>query len=78
MKYVYFPNTDLTVSQIVMGSADAGTTISVADTFALFDAFSEAGGNFIDTAHVYAVWRPGGEGASELSVSGSSRAVCAI
>ncbi len=68
MKVVSFPDTDLTVSQIVMGSSDAGTTISVADTFALFDAFYEAGGNFIDTAHVYAVWQPGGEGASERTV----------
>jgi len=68
MKTVSFPNTDLTVSPIVMGSTDAGTTIPEADTFALFDAYYEAGGRFLDTAHVYAVWRPNGAGASERTV----------
>ncbi len=68
MKLVRFPLTELTVSQIVMGSSDAGTTISEADTFALFDAYHAAGGNCLDTAHVYAAWRPGGAGVSERTI----------
>jgi len=68
MKVVSFPNTNLTVSQRVIGSTDAGTVIPEADMFALFDAFHDAGGNFFDTAHVYAVWRPDGAGASERAV----------
>lgn len=68
MKTVLFPNTTLNVSQIVMGSTDIGTVIPEADAFDLLDVFYEAGGSFIDSAHVYAVWRPGGEGASERTI----------
>lgn len=68
MKTISFPKTSLTVSQIVIGSTDIGTTIAEAAAFELLDVFYEAGGSFIDTAHVYAVWRPGGEGASERTI----------
>ena len=68
MRRIAFPNTDLQVAPIVMGSTDAGTTLPEAEVFALFDAYFDAGGNFLDTAHVYAVWRPHGAGASERTV----------
>ena len=58
------PNTDLTVSAICLGTSNLGTTVSEADAFALLDAFVDHGGNFLDTAAVYANWIPG-----ELSVS---------
>lgn len=65
MKYRTLPDTDLIVSQLVIGSTDAGTSIAEADMFAMLDAYFEAGGSFLDTAHVYAVWHPNGAGASE-------------
>lgn len=45
--------TDLTVSPIGLGADHFGTTINQEDSFAILDAFLDAGGNFIDTAHVY-------------------------
>lgn len=68
MRRIAFPNTDLQVAPIVMGSTDARTTLPEDEVFDLFDAYFEAGGNFLDTAHVYAVWRPNGAGASERTV----------
>jgi aryl-alcohol dehydrogenase-like predicted oxidoreductase len=57
MKHVTIPQTSLTVSQICIGSTDFGSTIPAEDVFRLLDAFVSAGGNFVDTAHVYANWR---------------------
>jgi aryl-alcohol dehydrogenase-like predicted oxidoreductase len=56
MKYVTIPNTELRVSQICLGSAEMGASISPKDSFGLLDAFIAEGGNFIDTAHVYSDW----------------------
>lgn len=56
-------------SRICLGTATFGTTQQPRDTaFALFDAFVAGGGNFVDTAHVYAAWLPGGAGASERTL----------
>ncbi len=55
-------------SPICLGSAGIGTHISKADSFAVMDAFFEAGGNFIDSAHIYAAWVEGGWGASERTI----------
>jgi aryl-alcohol dehydrogenase-like predicted oxidoreductase len=53
---------------ICLGTVSFGSNIDRAQSFALLDAYAEAGGNFIDTAHVYSSWEPNGEGASERSV----------
>ncbi len=55
-------------SRICLGSAGLGTHTSEEDSFAVMDAFVEAGGNFIDTAHIYAAWVEGGWGASERTI----------
>ena len=55
-------------SRIVLGSVFFGSEISEEESFAVMDAFAEAGGNFIDTAHVYAAWLKHGVGASERTV----------
>jgi aryl-alcohol dehydrogenase-like predicted oxidoreductase len=39
-----------------------GWTSSKADSFAVLDAFVEAGGNFLDTADVYSAWAEGNPG----------------
>lgn len=55
----------ITVSKIALGSCFVGTEIDKATSEALLDEYFAAGGNFIDTARVYAMWLPNGDGASE-------------
>ena len=68
MNTIQIPQTDLTVSQVCMGTAQFGSGISQTDSFALLDAYVEHGGNFIDTARVYADWLPNGANASETTI----------
>lgn len=62
------PGIPLTPSRIVLGSVFFGSDISEAESFAVMDAFAEAGGTFLDTAHVYAAWLDYGVGASERTI----------
>ena len=62
------PQTDLHVARIGLGTGDWGAGRSVADTDRVLQAYLEAGGNLLDTAHCYAFWLPGGEGKSERTV----------
>jgi aryl-alcohol dehydrogenase-like predicted oxidoreductase len=52
-------------SRICLGTADLGSTVSQKDSFALLDAYVDLGGNFFDTAKVYADWLPGERSSSE-------------
>ena len=58
----------LKVSRFCMGCGPFGSLLSRDEAFRLMDRFAEAGGTFFDTAHVYAKWVPGGEGASERTL----------
>jgi aryl-alcohol dehydrogenase-like predicted oxidoreductase len=57
MRYQIFGNTGLKVSEFCLGAMTFGTDwgwgSSSEQSRAVFDAFAEAGGNFIDTADVY-------------------------
>ena len=53
--------------------ASAQTFLST-PRFALLDAYAEAGGNFLDTARVYAAWLPGQGGVSERTIGAWLRA----
>jgi aryl-alcohol dehydrogenase-like predicted oxidoreductase len=64
----WLPGSPHTPSRIVLGSVYFGTEVSRAASFAVMDAYFEGGGNFIDTAVGYALWLPGGVGASELTI----------
>jgi aryl-alcohol dehydrogenase-like predicted oxidoreductase len=55
-------------SQICLGAALFGSQMGREQSFALLDAYAEMGGNFIDSAHVYAAWLDGGTGASERTL----------
>ena len=55
-------------SRIVLGSVFFGTEVTRDSSFAVMDAYFEAGGNSIDTANGYALWLPGGVGASERTI----------
>jgi aryl-alcohol dehydrogenase-like predicted oxidoreductase len=56
------------VANICVGTGRFGTAIGEAEAFGILDRYAELGGNFVDTAHVYAAWLPGGAGASERTV----------
>jgi aryl-alcohol dehydrogenase-like predicted oxidoreductase len=68
MKTVAIPAAKVHVSQICLGSVNMGVPLSQAESFRLLDTFTDRGGNFIDTARVYAEWRPGGANASETTI----------
>lgn len=74
MHTVTLPHTDLRVSHIALGTAGLGTVTTRDEAFALLDAFVEAGGTFIDTAHVYANWAPGEKHRSEKTIGAWLRA----
>lgn len=75
------PGTALSVSPLCLGTSQYGADLKEADAMRQMDAFCEAGGNFLDTAHVYNDWVPGERGRSErvigtwLRASGSREAV---
>lgn len=68
MRTITIPNTDLTVSALCLGTADMGTAKPWDTARGMLDTFLAAGGNFLDTARVYAEWVPGGRHASEKTL----------
>jgi len=68
MNYFTLPGIPCPLSVLCLGTANYGSAYSQDQSFALLDAFAEAGGSFLDTAHVYADWLPNGHGASEGTV----------
>jgi aryl-alcohol dehydrogenase-like predicted oxidoreductase len=62
------PNTKLNPSIICLGTVPIGSSMNEADSFRLFDAYFELGGNFIDTANVYGDWVPGTKSISEKTI----------
>jgi aryl-alcohol dehydrogenase-like predicted oxidoreductase len=59
------------VAPLCLGGNVFGWTTDQATSFALLDAFVDAGFGFIDTADVYSVWVPGHEGGESESVIGN-------
>ncbi len=53
MQYRLLGRSGIKVSELCLGTMTFGRETSEADSFAILDAFAEAGGNFIDTADVY-------------------------
>ena len=69
MRHLTLPPNNLTVSVLCLGTDRFGTVIDEAQAFRLLDGFVAAGGNFVDTAHVYADWVPGApKSASEKTI----------
>lgn len=62
------PNTELAVAAICLGSTSLGSAIDPTTSFRLLDLYADAGGNFIDTASVYANWLPVEKHASEKTI----------
>jgi aryl-alcohol dehydrogenase-like predicted oxidoreductase len=59
---------DLSIAPLVLGANVFGWTADEATSFAVLDAFVDAGFNAIDTADVYAAWTPAGAGSSETVI----------
>jgi len=58
------------VSPLCLGGNVFGWTIGEKASFAVLDAFVEAGLNFIDTADVYSKWVPGNQGGESETIIG--------
>lgn len=65
-----FGTTDLRVSPICLGTMQFGWTADEQASFAVLDAFVEAGGNLLDTADIYSHWAPGNLGGVSEEIVG--------
>jgi aryl-alcohol dehydrogenase-like predicted oxidoreductase len=63
-------NSDFKVAPLMFGGNVFGWTIDEPASFALLDAFTSAGFNFIDTADVYSRWKPGNQGGESETILG--------
>ena len=61
---------DLHVFPLCLGGNVFGWTADESQSFAVLDAYADAGGNFIDTADVYSTWVPGHSGGESESIIG--------
>ncbi|MFO7957032.1 MAG: aldo/keto reductase [Candidatus Brocadiia bacterium] len=68
MERLTIPGTDLEVSQVCYGTAGLGTAVTGSAVDELLNTYRHHGGNFLDTAHCYGFWAPGGNGASERAI----------
>jgi aryl-alcohol dehydrogenase-like predicted oxidoreductase len=64
------PNTDLDVSGICLGGNVFGWTADRDDSFAVLDAYLDAGGNFVDSADSYSAFVPENSGGESESMIG--------
>jgi aryl-alcohol dehydrogenase-like predicted oxidoreductase len=64
------PRTDLDVSGLCLGGNVFGWTADRDASFAVLDAYTAAGGNFIDTADVYMARAPGNSGGESETIIG--------
>jgi aryl-alcohol dehydrogenase-like predicted oxidoreductase len=68
MRYTTIGGADLRPSVLCLGAGDIGSKIDRETSFRLLDAFVDGGGNFLDTAQVYADWLPGERSISEKTL----------
>jgi aryl-alcohol dehydrogenase-like predicted oxidoreductase len=61
---------DLEVSPLCLGGNPFGWTADETASFAVLDAYVEAGGNFIDTADLYGIQRAGNRGGESETIIG--------
>jgi aryl-alcohol dehydrogenase-like predicted oxidoreductase len=64
------PNTDLDIYGICLGGNVFGWTADRDDSFAVLDAYLDAGGNFIDSADSYSAFAPGNSGGESETMIG--------
>ncbi|WP_439662224.1 aldo/keto reductase [Lentzea sp. HUAS TT2] len=61
---------DLNVSRLCLGGNVFGWTADEDQSFAVLDAYVEAGGNFVDTADAYSAWAEGNSGGESETIIG--------
>lgn len=66
----HIKGTDFDIYPLNLGGNTFGWTSDKEQSFAVIDAFVAAGGNFIDTADLYAVWQEDGRGGESEIVLG--------
>ena len=65
MNYKQLTGSDLLVSNLCLGTVQFGSAIGERECFEQLDEFTDLGGNFLDTAHVYGDWLAGERARSE-------------
>ncbi|MEU0194917.1 aldo/keto reductase [Streptomyces afghaniensis] len=63
-------SSDLEVFPLALGGNVFGWTADEAESFAVLDAYTAVGGNFVDTADVYSAWVDGNQGGESETVLG--------
>ena len=70
MKKVSLGQTDAEVSVLCYGTDAIGSRIDAQTSYQLLDRYVELGGNWIDTANMYATWMPGCSGGESETTIG--------
>lgn len=70
MNEITLGNTGFSVSALCFGAMRLGSREDQKTSYALLDRFVQAGGNFIDTANIYAHWEEGGQGGDSEKLLG--------
>ncbi len=65
MKRIQIKDTDLSLSNVCLGTANFKERLDQNSAWNLLDYYTDMGGNFIDTANIYGRWLPGRENYSE-------------
>src|ERR1700740_130537 len=65
MKTRPIPYTNLTASELCLGTAEFGSAVDDSVSEEILKTYLDAGGNVLDTAEIYAEWLPNGEHRSE-------------
>jgi aryl-alcohol dehydrogenase-like predicted oxidoreductase len=63
-------NSGIAVAPLAFGGNVFGWTADAETSFALLDAFLDAGFNLVDTADVYSIWAPGHSGGESETILG--------
>ena len=69
-EYLAIRNTDLKISRIALGTANAGLAWDGANAFRMLDRYLERGGSLIDSARIYSDWVKPEVGRSERVIGG--------
>ncbi|MDR0837270.1 MAG: aldo/keto reductase [Propionibacteriaceae bacterium] len=70
MTYHTLGRTGLQVFSLQLGGNPFGWTADEDASFAILDAFAQAGGNFVDTADMYSAWKEGNVGGESETIIG--------
>ncbi len=70
MQQTTLGTTGIPVSRFCLGTMQFGWTADEATSFAVLDAYVEAGGNFIDSADIYSMWAPKNRGGESEEIIG--------